>query len=77
MEDNIIEFPSESVGTYEDISPKDMLKGCSEEELEVAIVIANRPDGSLFLASSTGDLYKMLWFLEVAKAEVLEMGQDE
>jgi hypothetical protein len=73
IETNIIEFPGE---TLLDIDPSKMLEECSKEELETALVVACRPDGSLFFASSTGDLYQMLWFLEVAKQEVLEMGTE-
>ncbi len=72
--DNIVAFPGE---TLLDIPVNDMLSNIiNNENLETVVLIGCRPDGSPFLASSTGDLYKMLWFLEVAKQEVLEMGRD-
>jgi hypothetical protein len=72
VEDNVVKFPGD---TFLDIPVNDMLSNIiNNEELETAVVIGARPDGSMFLASSTGDLYKMLWFIEVGKQEVLEMG---
>lgn len=69
---NLIEFPKEVIGTYEDIDPSKMLEECSKEELETVVLIGSRPDGSTFFASSTGDRYKQLWFLEIAKQVVLD-----
>lgn len=70
---NVVDFPG---ATLLDISPSTMLSNLVEEELESVVVVGCRKDGSTVLASSTGDLYKMLWFLEVGKLEVLNMAKE-
>jgi len=75
-EDNVIEFPK--VGIIEDVPVNDILSAIIQnEKLDTIVLIGVREDGGAFLASSTGDRYKMLWFLEQAKLDVLGFNGEE
>lgn len=66
----VIEFPGE---TTLDIAPEKVLQAALQAGLVDVLVVASDEEGNLYLASSTGDRYKQLWLLEVAKLEVLEV----
>jgi hypothetical protein len=73
MEDNIVDFPG---GTLLDIPVDKVLEGAKEASLDQVVIIGSRSDGSTYLAFSTSDLYQILWFLENAKMDVLNMARD-
>lgn len=72
-DDNVVEFPGE---TLLDIPPQSILEGAKEESLEQVLVVGVTKDGSSYFASSTADLYQVLWLLENAKMDVLETARE-
>ena len=66
-EDNIDNIVAFTGSTSLDIPPKKVLEAALSEDLEWAVVIGFREDGSLYLASSTGDLLEILGSLDLAK----------
>lgn len=74
MTDNVIAFPGV---TTLDIEPSKVLSSAIEQDLDSAIVIGRDKDGSLYFAASGGDAFETLWLLEIAKRELLRMGEDD
>lgn len=63
----IIQLPgSKPTITEDDISPKVVLDGAIEKDLETAIVVGVTKDGDLYLASSSGSALEMHWLLSAA-----------
>lgn len=60
----LVPFPG---NTTLDIPPSDVLEGALEQGLEDVIVIGFKEDGALYLASSSGDLLRILGTLNMAK----------
>lgn len=50
-----------------DLSPSDVLEGALEQGLASVLVIGFLSDGSLYLASSSGDLLEILGTLDMAR----------
>jgi hypothetical protein len=74
LDDNIVDFPG---GTLLDIPVDKVLEGAKDASLEQVVVVGVKEDGSTYLAFSTSDLYQILWFLENAKMDVLNMARDD
>lgn len=74
MTAEIIEFKGE---TKLDISPEKVLSAAIEADLDSAIVIGRDKDGHLYFAASSGDIFDTNWLLDIAKQELLRMGEDE
>jgi hypothetical protein len=72
--DNIIDFPG---STLLDIPVEKVLEGAIDASLDQVVVVGVKEDGSTYLAFSTSDLYQILWFLENAKMDVLNMARDD
>lgn len=73
MTADIIEFHGE---TRLDIAPEKVLSAAIEAELESVIVIGRDKDGNLYLAASGGDVFETNWLLDIAKQEILKMGEE-
>lgn len=65
--------------TTEDIPPERVIGAALDANLSVAIVIGRRPDGSIYFASSTGDVKEAHWLVSVVATNIItsytEMGQ--
>jgi hypothetical protein len=72
--DNIVDFPG---GTLLDLPTEKVLSGAIDASLTDVVVVGVKEDGSTYLAFSTSDLYQILWFLENAKMDVLNMARDD
>lgn len=70
MTDNVIEFPGETVGP---IPPKKILDKANEEQLKDVVVLGWTEDNSLYISSSTGEAPDLIFLLEMAKAELIDM----
>ncbi len=62
------------VVTTLDIAAERVLTGALESELQGCFVIGVNPDGSLYFASSMADGGDVLWWMAVAKKQLLEVG---
>jgi hypothetical protein len=71
--DNVIDFPG---STLLDIPVDKVLEGAKDASLDQVVVVGVKADGSTYLAFSTSDLYQILWFLENAKMDVLNMARE-
>lgn len=57
-----------------DLPPERILNGAIAKDLESAIVIGITKDGELYFASSIADGADTLWWMEIAKKRLLEIG---
>ena len=67
-DDNVIYI---SEATTEDISPERVIRAALDAKLSVAIVIGRRPDGSIYFASSTGDVKEAHWLVSVVATTIV------
>jgi len=74
-DDNVIYL---SEATTEDIPPERVIEAALDANLSVAIVIGRRADGSIYFASSTGDVKEAHWLVSVVATNIVtsytEMG---
>ena len=74
-DDNVIYL---SEATTEDIPPERVVEAALDANLSVAIVIGRRADGSIYFASSTGDVKEAHWLVSVVATNIVtsytEMG---
>ncbi len=68
-DDNVVPFNGD---TTLDLNPEMVLEEAKKQDLEKALVIGYVADGSLYFASSSGDLHLALWILEQAKRALLD-----
>lgn len=68
-EDNVVTFPG---GTYADI-PVDQVLQAAMGKLGTVLVVGLTTDDELYLAASSGDLYKNHYLASVAVRELLDM----
>ncbi len=73
MTDNVTEFPGITTAP---IPAAKILAGASGQGLTDCIVIGWKKDGRLFFSSTTAEGSEVLWLLEQAKLELLEMGRE-
>lgn len=69
MTDNIEEFPGT---TLLDIEPSTILSAALKADLSTSIVIGINENEELYFASSTGNMANILYYLELAKKELLD-----
>jgi len=67
-DDNVIYL---NEATTEDIPPERVVGGALDAKLSVAIVIGRRPDGSIYFASSTGDVKEAHWLVSVVATNIV------
>jgi len=67
-DDNVI-YLNET--TTEDISPERVVGGALDADLSVAMVIGRRQDGSIYFASSTGDVKEAHWLVTVVATHIV------
>ena len=72
MTDNILTFDGE---TTEEI-PCDRVLEAAVGQLEEVLIIGRHADGNIYIASSAADLQRILWNIEIAKKEIILMGED-
>jgi hypothetical protein len=74
-DDNVIYL---SEATTEDIPPERVIEAALDANLSVAIVVGRRPDGTIYFASSTGDVREAHWLVSVVATNIVtsytEMG---
>ena len=74
-DDNVIYL---NEATTEDIPPERVVEAALDANLSVAIVIGRRADGSIYFASSTGDVKEAHWLVSVVATNIVtsytEMG---
>ncbi len=66
---NVVEF--ECV-TTKHIPPEKILQGALNAELTEAVVIGQRPDGSVYFAMSTAEAPSINWLLDCAKRLLMD-----
>jgi hypothetical protein len=67
-DDNVIYI---NEATTEDIPPERVVGAALDAKLSVAIVIGRRPDGSIYFASSTGDVKEAHWLVSVVATNIV------
>jgi hypothetical protein len=67
-DDNVIYL---NEATTEDIPPERVVEGALDANLSVAIVIGRRPDGTIYFASSTGDVKEAHWLVSVVATNIV------
>jgi hypothetical protein len=67
-DDNVIYI---SEATTEDIPPERVMGAALDAKLSLAIVIGRRPDGSIYFASSTGDVKEAHWLVSVVATNII------
>lgn len=67
-DDNVIYI---NEATTEDIPPERVIGAALDAKLSVAIVIGRRPDGSIYFASSTGDVKEAHWLVSVVATNII------
>ena len=60
-----------------DLPPERILNGALEKGLDVAIVVGVDRDGEFYFAGSAADGSETLWWLEIAKKRLLEIGDSD
>lgn len=75
-DDNVIYL---SEATTEDIPPERVIEAALDASLSVAIVVGRRADGTIYFASSTGDVREAHWLVSVVATNIVtsytEMGE--
>ena len=67
-DDNVIYL---SEATAEDIPPERVIEAALDASLSVAIVIGRRPDGTIYFASSTGDVREAHWLVSAVATNII------
>ena len=67
-DDNVIYL---NEATTEDIPPDRVIDAALDANLSVAIVIGRRPDGTIYFASSTGDVREAHWLVSVVATNIV------
>ena len=67
-DDNVIYL---SEATADDIPPERVIEAALDANLSVAIVIGRRPDGTIYFASSTGDVKEAHWLVSVVATNII------
>ena len=67
-DDNVIYL---NEATTEDIPPERVVEGALDANLSVAIVIGRRADGTIYFASSTGDVREAHWLVSVVATNIV------
>ena len=67
-DDNVIYL---NEATTEDIPPDRVVAAALDANLSVAIVIGRRPDGTIYFASSTGDVKEAHWLVSVVATNIV------
>jgi hypothetical protein len=70
MSDNVAEFPG--VSRHPSPVPK-ILAAASGQKLQSVVVVGMRENGTLYFASSDSDGKEVLWLMELAKWELMEV----
>ena len=67
-DDNVIYL---SEATADDIPPERVIEAALAANLSVAIVIGRRADGTIYFASSTGDVKEAHWLVSVVATNIV------
>lgn len=67
-DDNVIYL---NEATTEDIPPERVIEASLDANLSVAIVIGRRADGSIYFASSTGDVREAHWLVSAVATNIV------
>ena len=67
-DDNVIYL---SEATADDIPPERVIEAALDASLSVAIVIGRRPDGTIYFASSTGDVREAHWLVSAVATNII------
>ena len=67
-DDNVIYL---NEATTDDIPPERVVAAALDANLSVAIVIGRRPDGTIYFASSTGDVKEAHWLVSVVATNIV------
>lgn len=67
-DDNVIYL---NEATTDDIPPERVIEAALDANLSVAIVIGRRADGSIYFASSTGDVREAHWLVSVVATNIV------
>ena len=67
-DDNVIHLHE---ATTDDIPPERVIEAALKANLSVAIVIGRRPDGTIYFASSTGDVKEAHWLVSVVATNIV------
>ena len=67
-DDNVIHLHQ---STTDDIPPERVIEAALNANLSVAIVIGRRADGSIYFASSTGDVTEAHWLVSVVATNIV------
>ena len=67
-DDNVIYL---SEATADDIPPDRVIGAALDASLSVAIVIGRRPDGTIYFASSTGDVREAHWLVSAVATNII------
>jgi hypothetical protein len=70
MTDNVVNL---DVVTCIDVPVDRVIDGAKEAGLDVAVVVGYHKNGDLYFASSLTDGGDVLWLLEIAKKQLLEL----
>ena len=70
--DNIISMAEHGLVSRVDLPAERILKPALDADLEDAIVIGHRKDGSLYFAGTMADGGEVLWLMELAKRRLME-----
>jgi hypothetical protein len=60
-----------------DLPPERVLNGALAKDLDVAIVVGITKEGEFYFSGSLADGSETLWWLEIAKKRLLEIGDGE
>jgi hypothetical protein len=82
---DIIQFPSgeedlvalviDEVGE-KPIAVENVLNGALEAGLTEVTILGRQPDGEFYLASSSNNISKLIYYFEIAKLRIISDGQD-
>ena len=67
-DDNVIHLHQR---TTDDIPPDRVIGAALDANLSVAIVIGRRPDGTIYFASSTGDVKEAHWLISAVATNII------
>ena len=67
-DDNVIYL---SEATADDIPPERVIEAALDASLSVAIVIGRRADGTIYFASSTGDVREAHWLVSAVATNII------
>ena len=67
-DDNVIHLHQR---TTDDIPPERVIEAALDASLSVAIVIGRRADGTIYFASSTGDVKEAHWLVSAVATNII------